>query len=77
VRVARPAEAIAAALFEGDDASRARLQAELAEAQEAIVPVITRGAATGRYPLYRLAAERVLSVNTTAAGGNTTLMTLG
>jgi RHH-type proline utilization regulon transcriptional repressor/proline dehydrogenase/delta 1-pyrroline-5-carboxylate dehydrogenase len=30
----------------------------------------------GRYPLYRLFAERVISVNTTAAGGNTTLMTL-
>lgn len=30
----------------------------------------------GSYPLYRLLAERVLSVNTTAAGGNTTLMTL-
>jgi RHH-type proline utilization regulon transcriptional repressor/proline dehydrogenase/delta 1-pyrroline-5-carboxylate dehydrogenase len=35
-----------------------------------------RPAAHGRYPLYRLLAERVLSINTTAAGGNTTLMTL-
>jgi RHH-type proline utilization regulon transcriptional repressor/proline dehydrogenase/delta 1-pyrroline-5-carboxylate dehydrogenase len=32
--------------------------------------------ACGSYPLYRLLAERVLSVNTTAADGNTTLMTL-
>jgi RHH-type proline utilization regulon transcriptional repressor/proline dehydrogenase/delta 1-pyrroline-5-carboxylate dehydrogenase len=32
--------------------------------------------ASGRYPGYRLQAERVVSVNTTAAGGNTALMTL-
>ncbi len=30
----------------------------------------------GRYPLQRMLVERVLSVNTAAAGGNTTLMTL-
>ncbi|WP_265949980.1 bifunctional proline dehydrogenase/L-glutamate gamma-semialdehyde dehydrogenase PutA [Dechloromonas sp. A34] len=29
------------------------------------------------YPLYRMLSERVVSVNTTAAGGNTSLMTLG
>ena len=43
----------------------------------ALIPVLTPGPVTGRYPLYRLDAERVVSVNTTAAGGNTTLMTLG
>ncbi|WP_226404904.1 bifunctional proline dehydrogenase/L-glutamate gamma-semialdehyde dehydrogenase PutA [Ferribacterium limneticum] len=30
----------------------------------------------GHYPLYRMLVERVLTVNTTAAGGNTTLMML-
>ncbi|HJV93727.1 MAG TPA: trifunctional transcriptional regulator/proline dehydrogenase/L-glutamate gamma-semialdehyde dehydrogenase, partial [Azonexus sp.] len=29
------------------------------------------------YPLYRMLSERVVSVNTAAAGGNTSLMTLG
>ena len=38
------------------------------------MPLIT---ATGRnFPLYRLTTERVVSVNTTAAGGNASLMTL-
>jgi RHH-type proline utilization regulon transcriptional repressor/proline dehydrogenase/delta 1-pyrroline-5-carboxylate dehydrogenase len=30
----------------------------------------------GHYPLYRMLAERVVSINTTAAGGNATLMML-
>lgn len=41
-----------------------------------LVPVITP-AANGQYAHWRLLAERVVSVNTTAAGGNTALMTLG
>ena len=32
--------------------------------------------ASGRYPLHRLCGERVLTVNTAAAGGNAALMTL-
>jgi RHH-type proline utilization regulon transcriptional repressor/proline dehydrogenase/delta 1-pyrroline-5-carboxylate dehydrogenase len=31
----------------------------------------------GAIPLWRLVAERALCVNTTAAGGNASLMTLG
>jgi RHH-type proline utilization regulon transcriptional repressor/proline dehydrogenase/delta 1-pyrroline-5-carboxylate dehydrogenase len=31
----------------------------------------------GAIPLWRLMAERALCVNTTAAGGNASLMTLG
>jgi RHH-type proline utilization regulon transcriptional repressor/proline dehydrogenase/delta 1-pyrroline-5-carboxylate dehydrogenase len=31
----------------------------------------------GAIPLWRLTAERALCVNTTAAGGNASLMTLG
>ena len=77
MRLVRKIEDIAAALFEGDPHARAQLHAELAQRPGAVMPVITRGPITGRYPLYRLDAERVLSVNTTAAGGNTTLMTLG
>jgi RHH-type proline utilization regulon transcriptional repressor/proline dehydrogenase/delta 1-pyrroline-5-carboxylate dehydrogenase len=41
-----------------------------------LVPVISPSAG-GEYVHWRLLAERVVSVNTTAAGGNTALMTLG
>ena len=77
VRAVREGDDVAAALFEGERDARARLHDDLTCRQGALVPLITRGVATGRYPLYRLDAERVVSVNTTAAGGNTTLMTLG
>jgi RHH-type proline utilization regulon transcriptional repressor/proline dehydrogenase/delta 1-pyrroline-5-carboxylate dehydrogenase len=60
------------------DSSRlAWLHAELAElsgAGDALVPVIETGARD--IPLWRLVAERALCVNTTAAGGNASLMTL-
>ena len=77
VRLAHDDDDIATALFEGGGEAKARLHEALARREGALVPLITRGATTGRYPLYRLDAERVVSVNTTAAGGNTTLMTLG
>jgi RHH-type proline utilization regulon transcriptional repressor/proline dehydrogenase/delta 1-pyrroline-5-carboxylate dehydrogenase len=41
-----------------------------------LVPVICADVLTGSYPLYRLLCERVVSVNTAAAGGNTSLMAL-
>ena len=41
-----------------------------------IIPVIVVDQKTGRYPLYRLLHERVTSINTAAAGGNTMLLTL-
>ncbi len=77
VRPIREGDEVAAALFEGDGEARARLHDELARRDGALIQLITRGKTTRRYPLYRLDAERVVSVNTTAAGGNTTLMTLG
>ncbi len=77
VRVASAGDDIAAALFEGADDARTRLHENLSRRGGALVPLVTRGAMTWRYPLYRLDVERVVSVNTTAAGGNTTLMTLG
>ena len=57
----------------GADAGR---QQALAAEPGALIPVYTADS-SGRYPLYRMLAERVVSVNTTAAGGNTSLMTLG
>gem|GEM_PF-6284899 len=41
----------------------------------AIVP-ITAQAADGSVPLFRLLAEHAISINTAAAGGNASLMTL-
>ena len=66
----------AAALFAGDPQAAATLRVRIAARPGALIPVISRGARSLRYPLYRLVVERVVSVNTTAAGGNTTLMTL-
>ncbi|WP_153146553.1 bifunctional proline dehydrogenase/L-glutamate gamma-semialdehyde dehydrogenase PutA [Dechloromonas sp. H13] len=68
---------IAGVLFAGDDAAAARLRQRLADEPGPLIPLLRPQRASGRYPLYRLLAERVVSVNTTAAGGNTTLMTLG
>jgi RHH-type transcriptional regulator, proline utilization regulon repressor / proline dehydrogenase / delta 1-pyrroline-5-carboxylate dehydrogenase len=66
--------AIAAVLYAGSAAEAYRLRNELAARDGPRVPLIT---ATGRnFPLYRLTTERVVSVNTTAGGGNASLMTL-
>ncbi|RKT62337.1 L-proline dehydrogenase /delta-1-pyrroline-5-carboxylate dehydrogenase [Azonexus fungiphilus] len=55
----------------------ATLAPRLAAGDGPLLPLLVETAEAGRYPLYRLLCERVLSINTTAAGGNTTLMTLG
>jgi RHH-type proline utilization regulon transcriptional repressor/proline dehydrogenase/delta 1-pyrroline-5-carboxylate dehydrogenase len=74
-----PADAV---LFEGDpDAVRA-VARELAERPGAIVAVhgaSREGLADGSesYPLEWLVRERSVSVNTAAAGGNASLMTIG
>ncbi len=48
----------------------------LAQRDGALVPVVETAEAVA-IPLWRLVAERALCVNTTAAGGNASLMTLG
>jgi RHH-type proline utilization regulon transcriptional repressor/proline dehydrogenase/delta 1-pyrroline-5-carboxylate dehydrogenase len=50
-----------------------RVRAALAAADGAIVPVVAPDA-TGRYAFARLCAERTVTINTTAAGGNAALM---
>ena len=58
-----------------DAADLDRLYPLLAAREGALVPVLE----TSEYapiPLWRLVAERALCVNTTAAGGNASLMTL-
>ncbi|MDB5920928.1 MAG: putA, partial [Massilia sp.] len=52
------------------------LRPVLASRGEAIVSMIDTSE-EGAIPLWRLVAERALCVNTTAAGGNASLMTLG
>ncbi|MCR0985212.1 trifunctional transcriptional regulator/proline dehydrogenase/L-glutamate gamma-semialdehyde dehydrogenase [Roseomonas populi] len=63
-----------AILFEGGDEALRGLLREAAEAPGAIRPVIT--ARDGLYPLDMLVAERSVSTNTAAAGGNASLMSL-
>jgi RHH-type proline utilization regulon transcriptional repressor/proline dehydrogenase/delta 1-pyrroline-5-carboxylate dehydrogenase len=52
------------------------LRTELAGRPGAIVGMVDTSE-EGAIPLWRLVAERALCVNTTAAGGNASLMTLG
>ena len=68
-----PALALHLALLEGARASQARMA--LAEREGMIVPAIDT-AGRARIPLWRLVAERALCVNTTAAGGNASLMAM-
>jgi len=57
-----------------DPAAAARLRRELAAREGPRARVVTP--VDGAYPLLALVVERVLSVNTAAAGGNASLMTL-
>jgi RHH-type proline utilization regulon transcriptional repressor/proline dehydrogenase/delta 1-pyrroline-5-carboxylate dehydrogenase len=63
-----------AVLHAGNSVEAMPLRAELALREGAIIPLIE--AKAGVCNLYRLVAERALSVNTTAAGGNASLMSL-
>ncbi|MFL9924849.1 trifunctional transcriptional regulator/proline dehydrogenase/L-glutamate gamma-semialdehyde dehydrogenase [Herbaspirillum lusitanum] len=67
------AEPLHAALVDVDALLQWRVR--LAERGGALVPLIT-AAEDSAIPLWRLVAERALCVNTTAAGGNASLMTL-
>jgi RHH-type proline utilization regulon transcriptional repressor/proline dehydrogenase/delta 1-pyrroline-5-carboxylate dehydrogenase len=67
---------LAGVLLAGDDAaSGVAIRVRLADEAGPLIPIFM--ASDAGYPLYRLLVERVVSTNTTAAGGNTTLMTLG
>jgi RHH-type proline utilization regulon transcriptional repressor/proline dehydrogenase/delta 1-pyrroline-5-carboxylate dehydrogenase len=54
----------------------APLRQRLAREPGALIATYQPADNGGHYPLYRMLVERVLTVNTTAAGGNTTLMML-
>ncbi len=66
---------IQALLFAGPAIDAAPLQRSLADREETIVPLVTERP-DGGYDLYRLVAEKAVSINTTAAGGNASLMSL-
>ncbi|WP_412480383.1 bifunctional proline dehydrogenase/L-glutamate gamma-semialdehyde dehydrogenase PutA [Azonexus sp. IMCC34839] len=61
-------------LLDGDGG---RIECSAAAEPGAIIAILRTNGDGETYPLYRMLAERVVSTNTTAAGGNTTLMTLG
>jgi RHH-type transcriptional regulator, proline utilization regulon repressor / proline dehydrogenase / delta 1-pyrroline-5-carboxylate dehydrogenase len=66
---------IDALLFAGEDAEGAGLRRRLAARDGPLVPFI-REREGGGYDLYRLVVEQTVSINTTAAGGNASLMSL-
>ncbi|MGL6113090.1 MAG: bifunctional proline dehydrogenase/L-glutamate gamma-semialdehyde dehydrogenase PutA, partial [Rubrivivax sp.] len=66
-----------AVLHHGDAAARLALCRRMAQRAGPIVGVIALDAGAGDIALERLVMERALSVNTAAAGGNASLMTIG
>jgi len=69
-------EVFDAVLHHGDEASLRKLQARLAQRDGMIVNLISLPSGDCAVPLERLVTERSLSVNTAAAGGNASLMTM-
>ena len=67
----------AAVLFEGGGDALLALLGALAGQDGPIVPVLAASGAAQDYPLAMLVAERCVSTNTAAAGGNASLMSLG
>lgn len=65
---------IDAVLFDGEHGEWRALREQLAQRDGALVPVVTR--TEDGYPLHRLMVERAVSINTTAAGGNASLMSM-
>jgi RHH-type proline utilization regulon transcriptional repressor/proline dehydrogenase/delta 1-pyrroline-5-carboxylate dehydrogenase len=64
-------------LHHGDAAARIALSLQLAERAGPIVGLVALDARQTDIALQRLVVERALSVNTAAAGGNASLMTIG
>ncbi len=80
VRLAAEDERPDAALYEGDPAGLRTLMGELARHEYAVVPVYALpydSLQSYDYPLELLLHEESVSVNTAAAGGNASLMTIG
>jgi len=69
-----PAASFEVALLSGSDAAAAAVRGVLAARAGARISLLRPSG--GRYELYRMVAEQVLTINTAAAGGNATLMSL-
>jgi RHH-type proline utilization regulon transcriptional repressor/proline dehydrogenase/delta 1-pyrroline-5-carboxylate dehydrogenase len=72
-----PGEPVSAVLYEGDGDALTDMIAALAESQPQVVPVYAALSPAEGYPLEWLVAERSISTNTAAAGGNASLMSIG
>jgi RHH-type proline utilization regulon transcriptional repressor/proline dehydrogenase/delta 1-pyrroline-5-carboxylate dehydrogenase len=72
----QPAVPVDAVVLHGDTAERLRVARLLVERPGAIVPLVALDPGDDHVPLERLVVERSLSINTAAAGGNASLMTL-
>ncbi len=72
----RPDVPLDAVLHHGDAAQRLALAAALAERPGAIVGLVALEPGDADVPIERLVVERSLSINTAAAGGNASLMTI-
>lgn len=64
------------ALHHGDTESLRKLLRKLADREGVIVPVVALKDGDASVPLERLVRERAISINTAAAGGNASLMTM-
>ncbi len=73
----RPATPVDVAVHHGDAAALLRVAAMLAARPGPLVGLVGLASGDPRVPLERLVCERALSVNTAAAGGNASLMTIG
>jgi len=70
-------QALDAVIFHGDSDKLRELCSDIAAREGAIVPVIGLARGETEIALERLYLERSLSINTAAAGGNASLMTIG
>ena len=66
-----------AVLLHGETAQRLQVAAQLAQRPGPIVPLHAFEPGEAELPLERLVVERSVSINTAAAGGNASLMTIG
>ena len=73
----RPATPVDVVVHHGDAASLRRVAAMLSARPGPLVGLVGLASGDPRVPLERLVCERALSVNTAAAGGNASLMTIG
>ncbi|MEO6973559.1 MAG: trifunctional transcriptional regulator/proline dehydrogenase/L-glutamate gamma-semialdehyde dehydrogenase [Rhodoferax sp.] len=74
---ANPLTAFDAVVYHGDQAGLQAASTTLAQRPGPIVGVTSLASGERHIPLERLVIERALSVNTAAAGGNASLMTIG